>query len=68
MPRTAPRTTNSMRPYLTAVTRAAAKAASASQARDDAIRDAHAKGATIRAIAEAAGLSHSRVHQILHGR
>lgn len=53
---------------LAAVTRAAAKAASASQARDDAIRAAHENGATIRAIAAAAGISFQRVHQILHGR
>ena len=55
-------------PPLTAVTRAAAKAASASQTRDVTIREAHAGGATIRAIALAAGLSPARVHQILHGR
>jgi DNA-directed RNA polymerase specialized sigma24 family protein len=53
---------------LTAVTRAAAKAASASQNRDDAIRAAHANGYSIRAIAAAAGLSSTRVHQIIHGR
>lgn len=52
---------------LTAVTRAAAKAASASIARDDTIRQAHTDGATIRAIAAAAGLSAARVHQIIHG-
>ena len=53
---------------LAAVTRAAAKAASASQHRDDTIRAAHASGSPIRAIAKAAGLSPARVHQILHGR
>lgn len=53
---------------LTAVTRAARKAALAAQARDDAIRAASAAGETIRAIAAAAGLSPTRVHQILHGR
>lgn len=53
---------------LTEVARAAAKAASASKARDDAIRAAHDNGETIRAIAKAAGLSSARVHQILHGR
>jgi hypothetical protein len=58
-----------MRPAtLSAVTRAAAKAASASQARDDAIRKAHADGATLRAIAAAAGLSFARIHQIVNGR
>ncbi len=53
---------------LTAVTRAAAKAASASTNRDDTIRAAHEAGATIRAIAAAAGLSTARVHQIIHHR
>ncbi len=53
---------------LAAVTRAARKAALAAQARDDAIRAACADGATIRAVAVAAGLSPARVHQILHGR
>ena len=52
-------------PPLTSVTRAARKAASALQARDDAIRAAHAEGVTLRAIAAAAGLSHQRVHQII---
>lgn len=51
---------------LTTVTRAAAKAASASQARDDAIRKAKAEGATLRAIAKAAGLSFARIHQIVN--
>lgn len=53
---------------LTAVTRAAAKAVSASADRDDTIREAHASGATIRAIASAAGISSARVHQIIHRR
>ncbi len=54
---------------LTAVSRAAAKAVSASQGRDDLIREAHAvDGMSIRAIAKAAGLSSARVHQIIHGR
>ena len=57
-----------MPPTLTAVTRAATKAASASRHRDDTIRAAHAQGVTIRAIAEAAGLSSARVHQIIHHR
>lgn len=48
--------------------RAAQKAALASEQRDEAIRSAHQAGATIRAIAEATGLSSARVHQILHGR
>lgn len=53
---------------LTAVTRAAAKAASALEARNVAIRAAHERGETIRAVAAAAGLSPARVHQILHGK
>jgi hypothetical protein len=53
---------------ITAVARAAAKAAQASQARDDAIRKAHADGATLRAIAVAAGLSFARIHQIVNHR
>ncbi len=53
---------------LTAVTRAAHKAAQASQARDDAIRTAVAGGATLRAVAEAAGLSFARIHQIVNHR
>ena len=50
------------------VARAADKAVSASQNRDDTIRDAHQAGQTIRAIAAAAKISPARVHQILHGR
>ena len=50
------------------VTRAADKAALALQARNDAIREASENGATIRDIAKAAGISASRVHQIIHGR
>jgi hypothetical protein len=50
------------------VAKAADKAATASASRDDAIRAAHTAGNTIRAIAATAGLSASRVHQILHGR
>lgn len=53
---------------LTAVTKAAAKAASASTARDEAIRQAAKDGSTVRAIATAAGLSYARIHQIIHGR
>lgn len=53
---------------LAAVRRAAAKATAASHARDEAIRAAHAQGETVRAIAEVAGISFQRVHQILHGR
>lgn len=57
-----------MKRELAKVRRAAAKAASASQERDDAIQAAHAAGATVRAIAAEADLSHQRVHQILHGK
>ena len=48
-------------PTLAAVTRAAHRAASASQSRDDAIRKAVADGATLRAVAAAAGLSFARI-------
>lgn len=47
---------------------AAAKAASASRERDEAIREAHRAGMSLRAIAAEAGLSFQRVHQIIHGR
>jgi hypothetical protein len=53
---------------LSAVTRAAHKAASALEARDDAIRAAVADGRTLRAVAEAAGLSFARIHQIVNHR
>jgi hypothetical protein len=53
---------------LASVTTAASKATQASQRRDELIRQAHAEGSTIRAIALAAGISPSRVHQIIHGR
>jgi hypothetical protein len=51
---------------LASVTRAASKAVSAGEARDATIRAAVADGATIRAVAAAAGLSAARVHQIVH--
>lgn len=53
-----------MATQLTSVTRAARKAVLASQARDDAIRQARAEGHTLRAIAAAAGLSFARIDQI----
>lgn len=53
---------------LNAVRRAASRAAQALEARDEAIRKAHTDGATLRAIAEAVGLSFSRVHQIVRGK
>ncbi len=52
-------------PPLTAVNRAADKAASALEARDEAIRKAVADGHTLRAVAAAAGLSFARIHQIV---
>jgi hypothetical protein len=52
---------------LSAVRRAAANAASASNERNRAIREASASGIVISEIAIAAGLSRSRIHQILHG-
>jgi hypothetical protein len=55
-------------PELRTVRRTARKAVLALDARNQAIRDAHAAGATIRAIAVEAELSPARVHQILHGR
>ena len=48
--------------------RAAVKAAAASERRNELIRKAHAEGSTMREIARATGLSHSRIHQIIHGR
>jgi hypothetical protein len=54
---------------LTEVAVASAEAIVANGNRDRAIRKAHTKGKhTIRAIAHAAGISPSRVHQIIHGR
>lgn len=53
-----------MRP-LESVRRATAKATAAADARDEAIRAAAAAGFSTRQIAEAAGLSHQRVHQIV---
>ena len=53
---------------LPTVRRAATKAARARAAFEQAIRDAHAAGASTRVIATAAGLSHQRIHQIIHRR
>jgi hypothetical protein len=50
------------------VSQAARKASASSQARDEAIRQAHLAGFSIRAIAVAAELSSARVHQIIHNR
>jgi hypothetical protein len=57
--------TTASTPDLTAVRRAALQAARASAARDEAIRRARWDGATLRAIAEAAGLSYARIFQIV---
>jgi hypothetical protein len=53
---------------LASVRRATTAASAASQRRNQEIRRAHEAGHSIRAIAAAAGLSHGRVHQILHDR
>jgi hypothetical protein len=50
------------------VERAAKAALEASANRDRAIRDAHSAGESARTIGRAAGLSHQRIHQIIHGR
>ncbi len=53
---------------LQAAKKAAHNSVVAAIARDQAIRKAHADGATIRAIAAVVDLSSARVHQILHGK
>lgn len=54
------------------VSAAAEKAREAVEARDQAIRDAHSgarnQRPSMRAIAEAAGMSHQRVHQIVNDK
>ena len=47
------------------VERAAAKAAAAREGLEDTIREAHASGAPLRAIAQAAGVSHEQVRRVL---
>lgn len=47
------------------VERAAAKAAVSRAALEQAMKDAHAQGETLRAIAKAAGLSHENVRRIV---
>ncbi len=56
-----------MKTDLNAVRGAAHKAARSREAFHQAIRDASAAGASTRAIAAEAGLSHQRVWQILRG-
>lgn len=50
---------------LEAVERAAAQAAVSREAFEQAIREAHSAGATLRAIAKAAKLSHEQVRRIV---
>ncbi len=51
---------------LNKVSTAARRSAEAASQRDITIRAAHTAGETIRAIGIAAGLTHSRIHQIVH--
>jgi DNA-binding NarL/FixJ family response regulator len=53
------------RGLLSRVRRAATRSTEAFEDRNAAILEAHAGGATVRAIAEEAGLSFQRVHQII---
>lgn len=50
---------------LAKVKRAAAKAAVSRERLEQAMRDAHASGAALRQIAEAAGVSHEQVRRVL---
>ena len=50
---------------LKAIEQAAAKAAASREALETAIRAAHAEGASLRAIAAAANVSHEQVRRIL---
>lgn len=52
--------------HIKAVARAALKAALAGEELDAAIRKAHAGGASLRAIAAAANLSHEQVRRIIN--
>jgi len=54
-------------PKLRAVRRAAQRRVSVEEAFRQAVLEAHASGESLRAIAEAAGLSHVRVLQIVRG-
>lgn len=54
-----------MQADLRAVKRAASRRASAEASYRDAIRQAHAAGQSLRAIAEAAGVTHVRILQIV---
>lgn len=53
---------------LSTVTRTRDRSTQARSDFEQAIRDAHAGGESMRKIAVAAGLSYQRVHQILHGK
>lgn len=55
-------------PALSRVTAATERATRAAAERDEAIRLAHESGEGIRAIARAAGLSPTRVHQLVHAK
>lgn len=50
-----------------ALKRATSRREASDEAWHKAIHDAHAAGLSVRAIAPLAGISHQRVHQILHG-
>ncbi len=54
--------------HLRRVRNGSAQARGATETRDNRIRAALDYGLSIRAVAEAAGLSPARVHQIRHGR
>jgi uncharacterized protein YggE len=57
-----------MNEHLDAVRKAADSAALATDERNLAIRRAHEEGVSIRVIAEAAGLSPTRIHQIVRSQ
>lgn len=55
-------------PAINKVAQAAARSQRERELFLDTIREAHAAGESTRLIAAAAGLSHQRIHQIIHGR